>query len=193
MSGNETIKGATRISLSEYISFIKDIEVTSRGPSGLKLEQTSRFFVEANLASMQRSFGTRPSPVPSSTGAGLASARGPRDKGTPPAPDMQLNFVEFVACVCRLGFGRANPLGVGHAKDGKALGLHWQKLTKKPASGEELVSIKLSTALQSKVEFTQAEWEALGVDLRTEHFVKAGAYQLGRADGGGGRGVQRGR
>ena len=61
----------------------------------------------------------------------------------------------------------------------KVTGLKWRaEGTSKPAKGQgsnELSNEELSQALQSKVEFTQAEWDGFGIKgLLAEHFIKSG-------------------
>ena len=60
--------------------------------------------------------------------------------------------------------------------EGLPSGLTWKEIgVTQPSEGEELTNSGLSTALLSKTEFNQQEWEAFGIsDLRVEHFIKSG-------------------
>ena len=55
-------------------------------------------------------------------------------------------------------------------------GLNWRKNGKiRPSKGTELTNEKLATALQTKLEFGQVEWDAFGVKgITIDHFIKAG-------------------
>ena len=57
-------------------------------------------------------------------------------------------------------------------------GLKWQRAeASAPTQGEELINSGLSSALSSKTEFTQQEWEAFGISnnfVRMDHFIRAG-------------------
>ena len=56
------------------------------------------------------------------------------------------------------------------------LGLKWWKTgTSKPAAGVELTNESLSKALESKSEFSNAEWKAFSIDdLKPDHYIESG-------------------
>ena len=58
-----------------------------------------------------------------------------------------------------------------------ASGLKWRKAkSEKPSNGQELMNEKLAEALATKTEFTQAEWDAFGIEvLHMDHFIQSGA------------------
>ena len=84
-----------------------------------------------------------------------------------------------VALMIAEGYGKKGDL---HRKFGKAqskqiLGLMWHRIGDKKPTGEgrELKNSKLARELTFKTEFTQAEWDAFGVqDLDQEDFIQAG-------------------
>ena len=121
IQGSATIASATRIGVMEFLQFAKDTEICNKE---FKVENlTQQFYLANTQASMKNSSSADRKKMPKKGGAkkagGDKKAAGSPGKKKPGAKgkeepkqaevDQQLTLYEFVNCMVRIGFWRANP------------------------------------------------------------------------------------